>query len=61
MQDPFETWLSLIRPWQRAFEAAWASWRSGSLGIGAVITNAQADIVAVGQNRLMDPPGAQVL
>jgi tRNA(Arg) A34 adenosine deaminase TadA len=56
MQDPHEAWSSLTRPWQRAFEAAWASWRSGSLGIGSVITNAQADIVAIGQNRVMDPP-----
>jgi tRNA(Arg) A34 adenosine deaminase TadA len=56
VEDPFETWSSLPRPWQRAFEAAWASWRSRSLGIGSVITNAQTDILAVGQNRLMDPP-----
>lgn len=57
MQEPFEAWSSLTPPWQRAFEAAWASWRSGSLGVGAVITNQQTGIVAVGQNRVMDPPG----
>lgn len=56
MQDPREVWLSLGRPWQRAFEAAWASWRSGSLGVGAVVTNDQGAVVAVGQNRVMDPP-----
>lgn len=57
MQDPYEVWSTLSRPWQQAFEAAWASWRSGSLGIGAVITNAEDNIVSVGQNRLLDPRG----
>lgn len=56
MPDSYTTWSSLSRPWQTAFQAAWASWRSGSLGVGAVITNAYGAIVAVGQNRLMDPP-----
>ncbi|MBO0729732.1 MAG: nucleoside deaminase [Acidimicrobiaceae bacterium] len=56
MQDPYALWSSLARPWQQAFEAAWASWRSGSLGVGAAITDAQGTIVAVGQNRRFDPP-----
>lgn len=56
MEDPYDVWSSLTRPWQRAFRAAWASWRSGSLGVGSVVTDVDAEIVAVGQNRLMDPP-----
>lgn len=55
MQDPYAVWSSLGRPWQTAFEAAWASWRSGSLGVGATITSTEGTIVAVGQNRRMDP------
>lgn len=57
MQYAYDVWSSLARPWQTAFEAAWASWRAGSLGVGAVITNADGAILAVGQNRLMDAPG----
>lgn len=55
MRDAYAVWSSLTPPWQQAFEAAWASWRSGSLGIGAAITSREGAIVAVGQNRLFDP------
>jgi tRNA(adenine34) deaminase len=39
---------------RRALELAWDSARAGSLGIGAVITNAQGCIVATGRNRLAE-------
>jgi tRNA(adenine34) deaminase len=57
MDDAYGMWSSLDEPWQRAFGAAWASWRSGSAAIGAAITNSEGDVVAVGQNRMLDAPG----
>ena len=54
-----ETWKALPLPWQVAFEEAWASFRAGSFGIGAVLTDPTADpdgggaIVTAGRNRVM--------
>jgi tRNA(adenine34) deaminase len=57
MEDAYTAWSGLPMPWQRAFEAAWASWRAGSAAVGAVITSGEGTVVAVGQNRMMDQPG----
>src|SRR5215469_1171569 len=57
MSDAYAAWSCLPVPWQRAFEAAWASWRAGSAAVGAAITSPEGTIVAVGQNRMMDQPG----
>lgn len=57
MSDAYTVWSTLPLPWQRAFEAAWDSWRVGSAGVGAAVTDAEGTIVATGQNRMMDPPG----
>jgi len=37
-----------------ALSEAWASWSSGSAGVGAVITDADGRIAAVGRNRLSE-------
>jgi tRNA(adenine34) deaminase len=58
MHEAYATWLSLAQPWQHAFDAAWASWRSGSAAVGAAVTNAEGAVIAVGQNRMLDPPGS---
>jgi tRNA(Arg) A34 adenosine deaminase TadA len=47
-------WLALEAPWRAALEQAWESVRAGSLGIGAVITDADGGIVSSGRNRLME-------
>ena len=55
-----EWWAGLETPWQVAFEEAWSSWRSGSLGIGAVVVDPGGEVVARGRNRLLgarDEPG----
>ncbi len=44
--------------WEAAFEQAWASWRAGSLGIGAVIVDTAGTIVASGRNRVLEPAGS---
>jgi tRNA(Arg) A34 adenosine deaminase TadA len=49
-----EAWDALDAPWQVALDEAWASWRTGSLGIGAVIANGAGTIVARGRNRIVD-------
>ena len=41
-------------PMRHALELAWASARAGSLGIGAVVTDRQDNIVASGRNRLAE-------
>ena len=43
-------------PWRWAFEAAWTSWVEGSLGIGCVIVDGDDIRVAVGRNRVLEPP-----
>jgi tRNA(Arg) A34 adenosine deaminase TadA len=49
-----EAWAALDEPWRLALEQAWASVCAGSLGIGAVITDADGAVVASGRNRLME-------
>jgi tRNA(Arg) A34 adenosine deaminase TadA len=51
----------LATPMLRAMELAWESFRSGSLGIGAVVTNG-GEVLATGRNRLFESdPGEDVL
>ena len=47
-------WRDLERPWQIAFEMAWDAYKNGSIPIGAVIVNAEGDIVSAGRNRRFD-------
>jgi tRNA(Arg) A34 adenosine deaminase TadA len=49
-------WASLDESWRTAFEEAWASYSSGSAGVGAAITNASGTIVAIGRSRVFDQP-----
>ena len=48
-------WASLSEPWQIAFEEAWESFRAGSAGVGAVVTNGDT-VVATGRSRVFDEP-----
>lgn len=49
-----DAWAALEEPWRLALEQAWRSVCAGSLGIGAVITDAEGAVVAAGRNRLME-------
>jgi tRNA(adenine34) deaminase len=49
-------WASLSEPWQIAFEEAWQSFRSGSAGVGAVVTRGDNVVVATGRSRVFDEP-----
>jgi tRNA(Arg) A34 adenosine deaminase TadA len=49
-------WWALEPPLQRTLELAWESFRAGSLGIGAVVPDADGAIVVEGRNRLFEQP-----
>jgi tRNA(adenine34) deaminase len=54
-------WGSVSPPWRACLEEAWASWRSGSLGVGAVVVDEVGRVVARGRNREGEqqaPPGS---
>jgi tRNA(Arg) A34 adenosine deaminase TadA len=54
MRDAASAWLSLGENWRVAFEEAWASFASGSAGVGAVIADENDLIVATGRSRVFD-------
>jgi tRNA(adenine34) deaminase len=43
--------------WRLAVDQAWASFRAGSIGIGAVVTDESGTVVAVGRNRAGEDSG----
>jgi tRNA(adenine34) deaminase len=47
-------WDTLEPPWQAALEMAWEAYCVGTIPIGAVIADADGNIVARGRNRIMD-------
>jgi tRNA(adenine34) deaminase len=47
-------WETLSRPWQVCVEQAWQAYCSGSIPIGAAITNETGEILSVGRNRIFD-------
>jgi tRNA(Arg) A34 adenosine deaminase TadA len=55
MSSATDTWKSLSLPWQVAFEEAWAAYRAGTFGVGAVLVDPANDdaIVTAGRNRVM--------
>jgi tRNA(adenine34) deaminase len=48
------SWEGLAEPWRAALEEAWASWTSGSVGIGAVTVDGEGRIVSRGRNRILE-------
>ena len=65
--DAEQRWSDSGPFWQAAFDQAWASWRDGCFGIGAVVVDADADptsdraIVARDRNRVLSAPTPGVL
>ena len=59
MTSAEEAWRALERPWQAAFEEAWASWRAGCFGIGAVLAGDDGTVVARGRNRVLEQAGGE--
>lgn len=47
-------WHNLTSVWQTAFEQAWLAWKNGSVPIGAVITDANGEIVSLARNHIHD-------
>jgi tRNA(Arg) A34 adenosine deaminase TadA len=54
MSDARASFLALDEPWRIALDEAWQSWRSGSAGVGAVISAPDGRIAAVGRNRVLE-------
>jgi tRNA(adenine34) deaminase len=51
VSEAARAWNALSEPWRIAFEEAWTSWRQGSLGVGAVMTEGDETIVSRGHNQ----------
>jgi tRNA(adenine34) deaminase len=54
-------WEELSEPWRACVEEAWEAYRSDSLPIGAVVTDAYGSVLSRGRNRIHEhsgPPGA---
>ncbi|HEX7168084.1 MAG TPA: nucleoside deaminase [Acidimicrobiales bacterium] len=56
MTDAAVSWHALDEPWRVAFDEAWASFRSGSAGVGAVVANGEGEVVTTGRSRVFDEP-----
>ncbi|HJQ28440.1 MAG TPA: nucleoside deaminase [Rubrobacter sp.] len=55
--SPDEVWDYLPGPWRACVELAWESYRAGSLPIGAVVADAQGNILSRGRNRIHERSG----
>jgi tRNA(adenine34) deaminase len=49
-------WSTLANPWRICLEEAWTAYCSGSVPIGACITDAAGCVLARGRNRVFEPP-----
>lgn len=50
-----DVWARLDEPWRLAFAEAWASWRAGNFGVGAVLVDpADGSVVSTGRNRVAE-------
>lgn len=47
-------WEKLSAPWQAALEMAWEAYCAGTIPIGAVVADANGNIVSRGRNRIME-------
>jgi tRNA(adenine34) deaminase len=50
-------WEELSEPWRAGVEEAWEAYRSGSLPIGAVVTDAYDNVLSRGRNRIHERSG----
>lgn len=54
-------WNNLNKPWQRAFELAWESYKNDTIPIGAVIADSNGEIIVEGRNRIFDTKSSNPL
>jgi tRNA(adenine34) deaminase len=55
--SPDDVWGSLSEPWRACVELAWEAYRAGSLPIGAVVADAQGNVLSRGRNRIYERSG----
>ncbi len=47
-------WKDISSPWKEVFRLAWEAYKRGTIPIGAIITDADGNIIAEGRNRIFD-------
>ncbi len=52
-------WDTLDLPWQAALEMAWEAYCAGTIPIGAVVADANGNVVSRGRNRIMDTTASE--
>jgi tRNA(Arg) A34 adenosine deaminase TadA len=52
-------WENLSLPWRAALEMAWEAYCAGTIPIGAVVADAEGNIVSRGRNRILDTSAPQ--
>jgi tRNA(adenine34) deaminase len=52
-----DAFAALEPPWRTAFDCAWRSAQNGSVPVGAVVTDADGDVISTGRARSMEGTG----
>jgi tRNA(adenine34) deaminase len=52
--DAVAAWEALAPPWRACLDEAWASWRAGNFGIGAVVLDGHGQVASRGRNRITE-------
>jgi tRNA(adenine34) deaminase len=57
-----QSWSDLEPPWREALQLAWEAFGAGTIPVGAVVTNADGEVLARGRNRMFatSAPAGQI-
>lgn len=58
MPGPDDLWERLPVPWRACVQLAWEAYQAGSLPIGAVVADAEGNVLSCGRNRIHERSGA---
>ena len=58
MPGPDDLWERLPVPWRACVQLAWEAYQAGSLPIGAVVADAEGNVLSRGRNRIHERSGA---
>ncbi len=56
-RDHVDVWDGLSEPWRACVQLAWEAYLAGSLPIGAVVADAQGNVLSRGRNRIHERSG----
>jgi tRNA(adenine34) deaminase len=57
LPEPDDLWTRLPVPWRACLELAWEAYQAGSLPIGAVVADAEGEVISRGRNRIHERSG----